>query len=338
MAHLAPHLHQQTAAIFSPSVARAAASTAKDWSYVDEWLRRKYVGSSSSPPQFERNPETLKALLTLVAANEAADESRDQLARLEDAALDEVRAAQRRQHQKQQQQQQQQQATATKESGDDGHGDGEQIADSILAALEDGLSREGQTALDAMAQTALELGEARPTPEGLGATFVDLQGRAMGAEETARRSALLTKYLAEAGARTEALLARLRDGGDGEYAPDPDLARRNLELQRAVKAAAARLPEMRQQVDAAERAAGGPPNVTVDDIREDEEEYMELLAKKRDLDVRVKAFAGLPPDVQAARQELEALRTELRRLTELRDANFESLVERESPVKTRRRP
>ncbi|RYP32674.1 hypothetical protein DL767_005076 [Monosporascus sp. MG133] len=333
MAHLAPHLHQQTAAIFSPSVARAAASTAKDWSYVDEWLRRKYVGSSSSPPQFERNPETLKTLLALVAANEAADESRDQLARLEDAALDEVRAAQRRQHH-----QQQQQATATEERGDDEHIDGEQIADSILAALEDGLSREGETALDAMAQTALELGEARPTPEGLGATFVDLQGRAMGAEETARRAALLTKYLAETGARTEALLARLRDDGDGEFAPDPDLARRNLELQRAVKAAAARLPEMRQQVDAAERAAGAPPNVTVDDIQEDEEEYMELLAKKRHLDVRVKAFAGLPPDVQAARQELEALRTELRRLTELRDANFESLVERESPVKTRRRP
>ncbi|RYP92571.1 hypothetical protein DL770_001329 [Monosporascus sp. CRB-9-2] len=332
MAHLAPHLHQQTAAIFSPSVARAAASTAKDWSYVDEWLRRKYVGSSSSPPQFERNPETLKTLLALVAANEAADESRDQLARLEDAALDEVRAAQTRQHQ------QQQQATATEESGDDEHIDGEQIADSILAALEEGLSREGQTALDAMAQTALELGEARPTPEGLGATFVDLQGRAMGAEETARRAALLTKYLAEAGARTEALLARLRDDGDGEYAPDPDLARRNLELQRAVKAAAARLPEMRQQVDATERAAGGPPNVTVEDIQEDEQEYMELLAKKRDLDVRVKAFAGLPPDVQAARQELEALRTELRRLTELRDANFERLVERESPVKARRRP
>ncbi|RYO75644.1 hypothetical protein DL764_010369 [Monosporascus ibericus] len=336
MAHLAPHLHQQTAAIFSPSVARAAASTAKDWSYVDEWLRRKYVGSSSSSPQFERNPETLKTLLALVAANEAADESRDQLARLEDAALDEVRAAQRRQHQ--QQQQQQQRATATEEGGDDEHIDGEQIADSILAALEEGLSREGQTALDAMAQTALELGEAHPTPEGLGATFVHLQGRAMGAEETTRRAALLTKYLAEAGARTEALLARLRDDGDGEYAPDPDLARRNLELQRAVKAAAARLPEMRQQVDAADRAAGGSPNVTVDDIQEDEEEYMELLAKKRDLDVRVKAFAGLPPDVQAARQELEALRTELRRLTELRDANFESLVERESPVKTRRRP
>ncbi|RYP61478.1 hypothetical protein DL771_010120 [Monosporascus sp. 5C6A] len=332
MARLAPHLHQQTAAIFSPSVARAAASTAKDWSYVDEWLRRKYVGSSSSPPQFERNPDTLKTLLALVAANEAADESRDQLARLEDAALDEVRAAQRRQHQ------QRQAAAATEEGGDGEHVDGERIADSILAALEEGLSREGQTALDAMAQTALELGEARPTPEGLGATFVDLQGRAMGAEETARRAALLTKYLAEAGARTEALLARLRDDGDGEYAPDPDLARRNLELQRAVKAAAARLPEMRQQVDAAERAAGGPPSVTVDDIQEDEEEYMGLLAKKRDLDVRVKAFAGLPPDVQAARQELEALRTELRRLTELRDANFESLVERESPVKTRRRP
>ena len=94
MAHLAPHLHQHhhhhqsNAAIFSPSVARAAASTAKDWSFVDDWLHRKYAASSASGggggktaakrsswttvPQFERNPETLKALLALAAANEAS--------------------------------------------------------------------------------------------------------------------------------------------------------------------------------------------------------------------------------------------------------------------------
>ena len=115
MAHLAPHLHQHhhhhqsNAAIFSPSVARAAASTAKDWSYVDDWLRRKYAASSSSSsassisggakatakrsswttvPQFERNPETLKALLALAAANEAADETRVLLALETDGTKD----------------------------------------------------------------------------------------------------------------------------------------------------------------------------------------------------------------------------------------------------------
>ena len=73
----------------------------------------------------------------------------------------------------------------------------------------------------------------------------------------------------------------------------------------------------------------------MEDVRADEEAYLEILARKRDLDARIGAFAGLPPDVGAARAELEALRSELRELTERRDANFEKLVERESPVKTR---
>src|SRR4051812_16762721 len=98
MSHLAPQ-----AAIFSPSVARAAASTAKDWAYVDAWIKRQYVHLSnpdpnshnypSRPPTFERNADTLEALLALIAANEAADDERDRLAGLEAAALDEVRAA-----------------------------------------------------------------------------------------------------------------------------------------------------------------------------------------------------------------------------------------------------
>ncbi len=49
MAHMVP-----SAAIFSPSVARIAASTAKDWNYVDSWLSARFHGGSR--PAFERNP------------------------------------------------------------------------------------------------------------------------------------------------------------------------------------------------------------------------------------------------------------------------------------------
>ncbi|KAI1371030.1 hypothetical protein F4677DRAFT_324659 [Hypoxylon crocopeplum] len=329
MAHLAP----SQAAIFSPSVARAVASTAKDWSYIDSWLRSKFASSSSGSsrkpkvPSFERNPDTLKALLALAAANEAADEERDQLARIEEAALDELRVAERELEAKRQRAEEAAPASAVP--------NGELLAHDLLAAIEDGLSKEGKTALDAMASMAVDLGVAYSTPEGLGARFVELQGQALELEDSLERVNLLQRYLDRESARMEAFLSDLRHGESYQLAPD--LAKQNLELQRQIKGTTAKLPELQQQVVSLEKAIG-LPGLTVEDVRRDEEAYLELLARKKDLDAQVKAFAGLSPDVEAARTELEALRAELRNATEQRDENFEKLVERESPVKSRRRP
>src|SRR5687767_6517058 len=88
---MAHHLDSNTA-IFSPSIARLAASTARDWSYIDTWLASKLHSTSSLPP-FERNPETLKALLALASANEQADEERHLLAQAEATALQELQDA-----------------------------------------------------------------------------------------------------------------------------------------------------------------------------------------------------------------------------------------------------
>ncbi|CAJ2508764.1 Uu.00g137900.m01.CDS01 [Anthostomella pinea] len=334
MAHL--HLAQPhtTAAIFSPSVARAAASTAKDWAYVDSWLRTRYAqlhpsnGRSKKPPIFERNQDTLNALLALVAANEAADEEREQLGRIEEAALNEVRDAEAERAGRRQQ--------AGEGRADVNVIDGDLLAEELLHAIDDGLNKEGRTALDAMADVAIELGMASPQPvvEALGHRFVELQGRAFEMEQTVHRVGMLQRYLDTEAARMEVFLDELR--GD-EYQPEEDLAQQNLELQRKVKAVSARLPELKQQVIALEKTVG-IPSLTVEEVREDEEAYLDLLAKKKDLDAQVKAFAGLPPDIEAARVELEALRTELRDATNERDTNFEKLVERESPAKFRRRP
>ncbi|KAI1804612.1 hypothetical protein F4811DRAFT_268167 [Daldinia bambusicola] len=385
------HLPPSQAAIFSPSVARAAASTAKDWSYVDTWLRSVFSNSSPSssrgsrPPHFERNPETLKALLALAAANEAADDHREQLFRVEQAALDEIRAAEkdredRRQRiEAQKQKQDQQYRNQNQQSGErqeKGEGEGEEeketiidpeiLASDLLSAIESHLSKDGAAALDAMASVAADLGVAYPTPEVLGAKFVELQGRALELEDGLERVDLLRRYLDREAARAEEFLAELQlqstsgsshnlndsttsigggSGGNGGsssssssiFTLPPDLPRQNLELQRLVKSTSSRLPELTQQVHSLEKTVG-LPSVTVEDVRVDEEAYLDLLARKKDLDAQVRAFAGLPPDVEAARAELEALRAELRDATERRDENFEKLVERESPVKTRRRP
>ncbi|KAI1839843.1 hypothetical protein JX265_013849 [Neoarthrinium moseri] len=312
-------------AIFSPSVARAAASTAKDWSYVDGWLKSKYQGRPV--PSFERNADTLKALLALAAHNEAADEDRDQLARMEAAALDEVKAARADNATARQ-------AAGAKATEQPPPPDGEHVAADVLEAVENGLTREGRTALESMAGMAVELGMARPTPDELGCKFVELQAKVYELEHTIERVALLQRYLDRESAAMDVFVEDLQ--GE-EYRPPSDLSKQNLDLQRQVKLMSAKLPELAQRVISLEKSVP-LPTLTVEAVREDEANYMELLAKKKGLDAQVKAFADLPPDIEAARAELEALRTELRHTTERRDSQFEGLVERESPFKPRRRP
>lgn len=81
---LSPHFSLS----FSPSKARAQRAQAADWHHVDTWLSSKFQGRSV--PAFERNEDTLKALLALVAANEKADEEREILWAVEKKGLNEA--------------------------------------------------------------------------------------------------------------------------------------------------------------------------------------------------------------------------------------------------------
>ncbi|KXJ90683.1 hypothetical protein Micbo1qcDRAFT_120260 [Microdochium bolleyi] len=311
----------QQPAIFSPSLARAAASTAKDWAYVDAWLKHKYAsasvsGSTAAVPPFERNADTLHMLLALVAANEAADEERDLLTRVERAALDEVRAV-----------------NAAKEA---------RRAD-LLAAIEDNLSREGRTALDAMAGMAAELGvadtEAAITPELLASRFVELQASAVEVDRATARVEVLHEHIRRETARITDLVDAIRQQQqqalqEQEHSKQP--GQRDNDLEHKIDTMQARLPQLEKQASVLNKVSQ-MPTVTVDEVKHDEDEYLRVLARKKELDARVKAFAGLPPDVEAARVELENLRAELRSMTDRRDHDFEKLVERESPVKPRRR-
>ncbi|KAH9883356.1 hypothetical protein F4778DRAFT_667418 [Xylariomycetidae sp. FL2044] len=309
-------------AIFSPSVARAAASTAKEWSYIDNWLKTKYRALRQRPPAFERNPETLSVLLALASANEAADEERASLVRVEEVALQEIEAAER------------DKAQRRSAVGEDEAEDADIVAEDMLNVVENGLTKEGKTAIDAMAEMAVELGVAYPEPQDLAARFVELQGRSSELEMTIKRVHMLQAYLDTESDQLETFIQELQQSP--EYQPADDLTKKNLDLQRKVADLTAKLPELKRHVDALKKAIANP-NVTVEEVRKDEEAYLAILAKKKERDAQVKEFAGLPPDVEAARVELEALRSDLQDVTEKRDANFEMLVERESPVKVRKK-
>ncbi|KAJ4403835.1 hypothetical protein N0V82_010599 [Gnomoniopsis sp. IMI 355080] len=309
MAHLPPD-----SAIFSPSVARLAASTAKDWSYVDAWLASKYKGRS--PPPFERNPDTLKVLLALTSLNETADEDRDLVARVAADALQELQAAddERKLHQSQ--------------------GSGinlVELKEDFFDALEDCLTKDGKASLDAMASAAVQLGMACPEPAQIGQAMLRLQMRHFDLEQAVARVGVLQRYMDLEATRLSHLLQEV---SGNNYRPPADLARQNLDLQRKVKTMAKNLPELKDKVSSLARIIGAP-NPTIEQVRLGEESYLKLLEVKRSLDQQVNEFEGLPPDTEEARLQLDTLRKELRNITDRRDAVFENLVERETPRKGR---
>ncbi|KAG8163169.1 hypothetical protein KVR01_007647 [Diaporthe batatas] len=304
------------AAIFSPTVARIAASTAKDWNYVDRWLAAKYNGRTV--PQFERNPETLKALLALATLNETSDENRHLISQVDAAALRDIHAAR----------------GAKQEAADEGDRAPVDLAsfrNEFYGALEDNLSTEGKTALDAMASSAGHLGIAYPEPASLARAMLDLQMRLFDLEQAASRVETLQGMVKAESASLDELLEDVR--GD-EYRAPADLARHNLDLQRKLKAMSKRLPEMQSKLASLARTVG-VPEPTIQQVGEEEARYLESLDIRRRLDQQVGEFEGLPADVDRARQQLDRLRDELRTITGRRDAVFEGLVERETPRKAR---
>lgn len=322
MAHLHRHRrhlsqHDESAAIFSPSVARIAASTARDWSYVDSWLASKFP-PGRSVPSFERNPDTLKALLALAAANESAEEERQLLARTDEAALRELEHHGR-----------QREAT-----GPSGHGHGLRpglLRSDLLTTIEHTLPKEGRNALDSLANLAVQTGTAFPEPEDLGCNIANLQSSVFETEQMIARVESLQRHIQREAGQAADLLQELQSE---RYRPSSDLAKQNLDLQRKAKALSAQLPELQDRV-AAYGATADPAHPTIEDVAREEHDFLALLARNKELYVQMTAFAGLPSDPDMARGELDALRRQLRSFTSRRDAVFEGLVERESPVKRR---
>jgi HAUS augmin-like complex subunit 1 len=294
MAHLSP------SAIFSPSVARQQLATAKDWNYIDGWLNTKFNGKSAPP--FERNNDTLKALLALAALNETADEDCELHSKVEAKSLHELQR---------------------KEAAD---ADGE-----ILKAIEDHLTREGHASLDALSSTAVALKQPFAETERLAQKIVDLQATSFNLEQASDRVTLLESQLSKELEQITALVDELR--GDS-YRPSSELPKQTLDYQRKSKVLATKLPDLKNRIASLTAATGGS-KPTIEDVKVEEEKFKELMATVKELEAQVKAYHGLPHDTDLARLEVEGLRVELKKLTRQRDGMFEGLVERESPKKPR---
>lgn len=210
-------------ALFSPSKARIAQAQAQDWLFVDTWLARKYAGKR--PPAFERDEETLEALLALATVNDHADEQRSTLDKVEKAAL----------------------TALTKKSPN---------AD-VYELISGQLNAEGRQSLDALAQTAVVLDvPLTSSSTDLATAAISLQQHHFELSQLQHRLAHQTEA-----ARSDMLRLKpiLRELDDDAFQSAPDLPEKTSDWTRNSKHLKAKIGEYDERY-----AVLRPPNAALE--------------------------------------------------------------------------
>ncbi|KAJ5172888.1 hypothetical protein N7492_005481 [Penicillium capsulatum] len=284
----------------SPTKARQAAIQAKDWAYVTSWLNRQYAPKPA--PRFERNEDTLRVLLTLAAANDAADEEAALQHRAREEAVNAFKL---------------QEETERK----DPH---EQQKNEILAEVEACLDEQGSRDLDDLAESAATLGNTlNPTPEDLSQSIAELTGEDFDAQDQLVKVETLHQYLQKELARLQLELESLKD--DKTYETPSEIQGLTSQWTRGTKTLASKVGEYQDRIASLER--NQPRGSTIQDMMMAEKGVMHLQEEVMALERRVKAFHDLPRDIPRARLRYKELERELNQLTRQRDNIFGRLVE-----------
>lgn len=276
-------------ALFSPSKARVQQAQAKDWAAVDAWLAKQYA-PLKRPPTFERNEETLQALLDLATLNERADEQRALVDRVHKAALQSL-------------------SKADSHSGTDD-----------LMALFKHLNVD--VALTSLAEAAVALDVPDVRIGTLASAIADLTSQHFVAEQMLQRAEDQLRAIRAQRRKADEQLKQLQS--DSFRAP-ANLVEQTAEWMRSAKQLKAKIAEYDERLASA-RAAGAP-KVKLEDISRQAEELSAQQARLRELQAHLQVFQDLPADARAARRVLETARDDLRAVTKKRDALFGGLVD-----------
>lgn len=277
-------------ALFSPSKARIAQAQARDWGFVEAWLAKRYGGKRI--PAFERNDDTLEALLALATQNEGADEQRMAVDRVEQSAL----------------------------NGFDRQRTGQN--EDVYQAVTRYLDPKGEESLDLLAQTAVAL---NTPPSSNIANFIsasiDLQ---TGVFDLHQQHTQLKDQLAALQRESNRLRSSLREMKDDAFHPSSELPEQTVEWGKGSKHLKAKIGEYDDRSSAL-RAAGSP-SPTIEQYTQQLQIYQTELQRLAEVEAELKGFQSLPTNARDARTALERARDELRILAQRRDRLFESLV------------
>lgn len=282
--------------IISPSKARRDAEEARDWAYVTTWLAEKYA--PQPVPRFERNGDVLQNLLALVAANDAADGEAELLRRVREEELEGYEERRRR------------------VVGDPLH--------ELLGDVEASLDEEGAKALRDLAEVSVLLGTLKTDSATLGERIWDLERDEFEAAERLRRVDAVQAYLEKEIASLERDMSSLQEREDESVTES--LRLQTTQYNRDTKQVGMKQVEYKDRIAALGRVKMAGPRL--EHVKAAEEEAVTLQARVKDLEKQLADYQGLPPDLDAAREEYQRGLTELRSLTRRRDELFDERLAR----------
>ncbi|KAE8553657.1 hypothetical protein EYB25_005039 [Talaromyces marneffei] len=280
----------------SPTKARQAAIQAKDWAYVNSWLNRKYA--PHQVPAFERNEDTLRALLAIAAANDAADEEASLLHRAREEV---VRALKER------------------EKAEDPR------KRDILEDIEARLDARGEESLNDLAETVVLLGDTSTDVTELAHAFIELTRDEFELANQVQHVQALQQYLDNEMALVQEEIETLKT--HPAYETPSDLTSQTVEWSRSAKLLGAKISEYRDKITSLQRSVSleGP---IIETVTEEEQNVLRLKETVKQLESRIKSYRDLPPNLEDAKNEYKRLEKELGRLTRERDELFEHAITR----------
>ncbi|KAI2795127.1 hypothetical protein POX_a01732 [Penicillium oxalicum] len=277
----------------SPTKARQAAIQAKDWAYVNSWLIQHYA--PKSVPPFERNEDTLRVLLGLAAANDAADEEAALQHHAKKEILDSLQARK---------------VIDAKNAHD-------RQKEEILDELELCLDEASRSNLEDLAGVAVNLGHtSNPTLQGLGQSIVELTAEEFDAQNQLAKVEELHQYLRKELERLQHDLEGLKSSPS--YEAPAETQSLTSEWVRSTKILSARIGEYQDRIASLERSQ--PKGPTLQEVVVEEEQVVRLGNDVRSLERQVKAFHEFPTDVAGARRQYKESEQRLSQLAFQRDA------------------
>jgi HAUS augmin-like complex subunit 1 len=282
--------------LISPSKARRDAEEARDWAYVTSRLAKKYA--PQPVPRFERNEDVLQSLLALVAANDVADEEQELLHGAREEELERYDESQ---------------ISAV-----------EDPIQGLLNEVEASLDEKGVNALRDLAEAGLLMGALKTDSATLGARILEIEKDEFEAAGRLRGVEAVQAYLERETELLERDTNSLREREDEGVTET--LRQQTTQYNRDTKQVGMKLVEYKDRIAALERAKmAGPP---LEHVKADEQEVLALQARVKGLEKQLADYQGLPPDLDAAREEYQRSQRELQGLTRRRDELFDERLTR----------
>ena len=209
----------------------------------------------------------------------------------------------------------------------------------VLKSVERALDDETRNVLRDLARSCVQLGYMPPHPSGqsigedgvaveVGRRVISVTAETFEMQNQLRELDGLERSFERETQRTREMVKKLRDELESEAAlADLDLVRgQTARFAREAKQIALKLKEYGERTRALERHVQDlEAGDNVESIREKEETVEKRKEEVKRLEKRLKAFHGLPPDVEASRAEVRRVRDDLERWKRRREEVFEGI-------------